>query len=259
MRLRPKKSFGQHFLRNEQITKLIADSLTLSDNHTDVLEIGPGKGVLTKYLLDMPINLFVVEADRDMIAHLKANFPGLKNRIIESDVLKVDIKQYFDNQFLVIGNFPYNISSQILFKILENRAQIPEMVGMFQKEVGDRVASGPGSKVYGVTSVLIQAYYDAEVLFDVDRSNFEPPPKVQSVVIKLTRKKNSELGCDYSLFKSVVKITFGQRRKMLRNTLKQFVSDSEFLSQPRFQKRPEQLSVQEFVALTNAIAQFNNE
>ncbi len=251
--MKPKKSFGQHFLRNEEITKSIAHSLTLNEENVEVLEIGPGKGVLTKYLLDMPINLLVVEADRDMIAYLKENFQGLKNRIIESDVLKVNFKHHFDNQFFVIGNFPYNISSQILFKVLENRAQIPEMVGMFQREVGVRVAAPPGSKIYGVTSVLIQAFYDTEVLFEVDRMNFDPPPKVQSVVIKLTRKENADLGCDFSLFKSIVKITFGQRRKMLRNTLKQFTSDPDFLQHARFQKRPEQLSVEEFVELTNEI------
>lgn len=220
----------------------------------DVLEIGPGKGALTKYLLELPINLLVVESDRDMIAYLKTNFPLLKNRIIELDVLKLNFKHHFDNQFLVIGNFPYNISSQILFKVLENRDLIPEMVGMFQKEVGVRVAAPPGNKTYGVTSVLVQAFYDAEVLFEVDRFNFIPPPKVQSAVIKLTRKKDQELGCDFSLFKSIVKTTFGQRRKMLRNTLKQFSKDTEFLSKPRFEKRPEQLSVEEFIDLTNEIA-----
>jgi len=252
--MKAKKSFGQHFLKNEEITKSIATSLSLNREGMDVLEIGPGKGALTKYLLELPINLLVVESDRDMIAHLKTNFPLLKNRIIELDVLKVNFKHHFDNQFLVIGNFPYNISSQILFKVLENRDLIPEMVGMFQKEVGVRVAAPPGSKIYGVTSVLVQAFYDAEVLFEVDRFNFIPPPKVQSAVIKLTRKKDQELGYDFSLFKSIVKITFGQRRKMLRNTLKQFSQDPEFLLQKRFEKRPEQLSVKEFIDLTNEIA-----
>jgi len=257
--MKPKKSFGQHFLKNEEITRSIAESLNLNLGTKDVLEIGPGKGALTKYLLELPINLKVVEADWDMVGYLKENFPLLDNRIVSSNILKVKLNELFDNQFLVVGNFPYNISSQILFKVLEYRSRIPEMVGMFQKEVGFRVAAPPGSKVFGVTSVLVQAFFHADVLFEVDKSNFDPPPKVQSVVIRLRRKENADLGCDYSLFKSIVKITFGQRRKMLRNTLKQFVSDPGFLKEERFQKRPEQLSVQEFVDLTNEISNLRSK
>jgi len=223
--LKAKKSYGQHFLNSELITEEIANSLEAKD-YKKVLEIGPGKGMLTKYLL-------------------KKDFD------IPADFLKLDLKPFFgDESFGLIGNFPYNISSQILFKMLEYKSQIPEMVGMFQKEVAERVVAGPGSKTYGVISVLIQAFYEGKYLFTVDKSNFTPPPKVQSGVIRLTRKDNLDLGCDPKLFSQIVKQTFGQRRKMLRNTMKSFLKGSPLLEETFFTKRPEKISVEEFVQLT---------
>ncbi len=257
--MKPKKSYGQHFLTSEPIAERIAKSLILPNNCKHVLEIGPGMGMLTKYLIDEPYNLKVVEADRDMVSFLRKNYPVLDSKIIESDVLKLKLEEHFQGQFCVIGNFPYNISSQILFKIIDYRDQIPEMVGMFQKEVGERVASPPGSKVYGVISVLIQAYYHTEILFDVDRFSFKPPPKVQSNIIRLTRKSNQVLGCEPGLFKAIVKTTFGQRRKMLRNTLKQFTKSADFLENPDFKRRPEELSVAEFIDLTTKISQLQEK
>ena len=193
----------------------------------------------------------VVEADRDMVFYLKKHYPALIGQIIEEDFLKVPLDTFFKKEtFGLIGNFPYNISSQILFKMLDYKAQIPEMVGMFQKEVADRVIAPPGSKTYGVISVLIQAHYSGELLFDVDKRNFNPPPKVQSAVIRLTRRDDFDLGCDAKLFKRIVKQTFSQRRKMLRNTMKAFSKDPEFLANPFLTKRPEQLSLEDFVQLT---------
>jgi len=251
--LKAKKSYGQHFLTNEEITSNIADALV--GLHSNVLEVGPGKGMLTKYLLEKDYKLLVVEADRDMVGYLKKNFPALQNHIVSADFLKVPIATLFQEQpFALIGNFPYNISSQILFKMVENRSLIPEMVGMFQKEVAERVIAPPGNKTYGVVSVLIQAWYKGEYLFTVDKSNFNPPPKVQSGVIRLTRKDNDTLGCDEKLFKSVVKQAFSQRRKMLRNTMKPFLTESSLLSEPLFTQRPERLSVEDFIDLTNIIA-----
>ena len=250
--MKAKKSYGQHFLVNETISEDIATSLRLTDQYDKVLEIGPGQGMLTKYLLQQPYELVVVEADRDMVAYLHKNYPQLKGQIISEDFMKVDLSLFFENKpFALIGNYPYNISSQILFKMLENKAQIPEMVGMFQKEVAERVVAPPGNKTYGVVSVLVQAYYDGELLFEVDKNEFNPPPKVQSAVIRLTRKANQDLGCDYSFFRKVVKQAFSQRRKMLRNTMKMFVNTPELQEDPLFQKRPEKLSVQDFVDLTN--------
>ncbi len=211
--------------------------------------------MLTKYLLQKDCELVVVEADRDMVQYLNMHFPPLRGQIISEDFLKVDLKLFFkDEPFLLIGNYPYNISSQILFKMIDYRKQIPEMVGMFQKEVADRVVAPPGSKTYGVVSVLIQAYYDGEYLFKVGPNNFTPPPKVQSAVIRLTRKDNQNLDCDAKLFKRVVKQAFSQRRKMLRNTMKMFTKSEDLMENPFFQKRPEKLSVEEFVKLTNWVA-----
>lgn len=249
--MKAKKSYGQHFLNNEELSARIANSLLLTDTYEKVLEIGPGKGMLTKYLLKQKFELVVVEADRDMISYLQQNYPQLSGQIISDDFLKVDLELFFQKKsFGLIGNYPYNISSQILFKMLEYKEQIPEMVGMFQKEVAERVVSGPGSKVYGVISVLIQAYYEGTYLFTVDRSNFTPPPKVQSAVIRLTRKEDQNLGCDYSLFRRVVKQAFSQRRKMLRNTMKAFIGGDELLNDDFFNQRPEKLSVAEFVQLS---------
>lgn len=249
--MKAKKSFGQHFLNREDIAEQIANSLEKGALYKRVMEVGPGRGMLTKYLLEIEKELLVVEADRDMVLFLNKHYPALKNQIVSADFLRVDLASIVqDEPFGLIGNFPYNISTQILFKMLDYKELIPEMVGMFQKEVAQRVVAPPGSKTYGVTSVLIQAYYDGEYLFSVDKSCFTPPPKVQSGVIRLTRKENTELACDPKLFRRVVKQAFSQRRKMLRNTMKMFLKDDPLLKEPLFEKRPEKLSVQDFIELT---------
>lgn len=249
--MKAKKSFGQHFLNREDIAEQIANSLEKGALYKRVLEVGPGRGMLTKYLLEIEKELLVVEADRDMVLFLHKHYPALKNQIVSADFLRVDLSSIVqDKPFALIGNFPYNISTQILFKMLDYKELIPEMVGMFQKEVAQRVVAPPGSKTYGVTSVLIQAYYDGEYLFSVDKSCFTPPPKVQSGVIRLTRKENLNLACDPKLFRRVVKQAFSQRRKMLRNTMKMFLKDDPLLKEPLFEKRPEKLSVQDFIDLT---------
>lgn len=254
--MKAKKSFGQHFLNSEIITEDIANGLQLIDSYNNVLEVGPGKGMLTKYLLEKKYDLKVIEADRDMVSFLEKNYPQLDGKIISGDFLKLNLHEVFEGkQFALIGNFPYNISSQIMFKMLDFKELIPEMVGMFQKEVAERIVAKPGSKVYGVISVLIQAFYDGKYLFTVDRMNFDPPPKVQSGVIQMTRKENLDLGCDYKMFRRVVKQAFGQRRKMLRNTMKLFFKENEeagkeLLQNKLFTLRPEKLSVEDFVKLT---------
>jgi len=252
--LRAKKSYGQHFLNQPAIANEIAHSLILKGQYEHVLEVGPGTGNLTKHLLELPFDLKVVEADKDMVFALASNYPQLMHAIIKEDFLKLELDTIFENKpFALIGNFPYNISSQILFKMLDYKELIPEMVGMFQKEVAERVVAKPGSKTYGVISILIQAYYQGEYLIDVDKSCFTPPPKVQSGVIRLIRKENLELGCDHKLFRQIVKQTFSQRRKMLRNTLKAFVKDHSLLTDELYQKRPEQLSVEDFINLTKFV------
>lgn len=254
--MKAKKSYGQHFLNKPVIAEQIAQSLTLTKTYKNVLEVGPGTGNLTHFLLEEDYNLKVVEADRDMVFALASKYPAIMPNIIREDFLKVDLKGMFGGQqFSLIGNFPYNISSQILFRMVENKELIPEMVGMFQKEVADRVVAGSGSKTYGVVSVLIQAFYDGESLFDVDKSCFSPPPKVQSAVIRLVRKENQDLGCDYKLFRQVVKQTFSQRRKMLRNTVKSFLPNYPIMENKSLTRRPEQLSVEDFVELTQFIAE----
>lgn len=255
--MRAKKSFGQHFLTNEGIAGQIADSLQMNglEGKPRVLEIGPGQGFLTKYLLEKNIDLQVVEADHDMVDYLLRNYVQLHGKIISEDFLKLNMDQVFispPSQFYLIGNFPYNISSQIVFKMIDHRDRIPELVGMFQKEMAERIIASPGGKDYGIISILTQAHYDGEYLFSVGNQNFNPPPKVQSGVIRLTRK-DGELGCDEVLFKKVVKQAFSQRRKMLRNTLKPFFNDPEILQDEYFKKRPEVLSVDEFVELTNKV------
>lgn len=250
--MKAKKSYGQHFLTNENFAQRIADSLV--QPHTRVLEVGPGKGMLTKYLLEKPVELKVVEADHDMVEYLQKFYPQLGNNILEGDFIKAKLDEIFDNQpFVLIGNFPYNISSQIVFKMVEYRHLISEMVGMFQKEMAERIIAPPGGKDYGVISVLTQAFYEGKMLFNVSKGNFNPPPKVESAVIRLTRKENQELNYDFALFRNIVKTTFNQRRKMLRNTLKGFVKDETILEEPFFQKRPEELSVAEFIELTRRI------
>ncbi len=248
--MRAKKSYGQHFLNDKNIAERIANSLEWTEQYNSVLEIGPGRGMLTQFLLPKAYELFVVEADRDMVMHLQKNFPELREHIISADFLKVPLDQVFKQPFGLIGNFPYNISSQILFQLLQYKELIPEMVGMFQKEVAERVVAGPGSKTYGVISVLVQAFYEGEYLFSVENYSFTPPPKVRSGVIRLFRKENQDLGCDEKLFKRVVKQAFSQRRKMLRNTMKTFLKGDPFLEDEFFNLRPERLSVADFVNLT---------
>jgi len=253
--MRAKKSYGQHFLKEESIAKKIANSLILKDSYEGILEVGPGMGMLTKYLLEYAHHTFkVVEADGDMVVYLHQNYPTLIPNIVAEDFLKVDLSSLFEGQYALIGNFPYNISSQILFRLLENRTDIPEMVGMFQKEVAERVVAKPNTKAYGILSVLLQAYFKTEYLFTVKAGSFNPPPKVQSAVIRLTRKKDYEkLGCDDRLFKTIVKTAFGMRRKMLRNTMKPFLPKELLFSDKFFEKRPDSLILEEYVKLTNLV------
>ncbi len=248
-----KKSYGQHFLKHDHIAERISDSLRQAGRTGRVLEVGPGQGMLTKHLLaHTDYTTYAVEADRDMVAYLQTHYPQLQDRLILKDFLDFDPAAVFGTEeFSLIGNFPYNLSSQILFAMLDHREQIPEMVGMFQKEVADRVVSKPGSRVYGITSVLMQAFYDTEYLFTVEPGSFIPPPKVMSSVIRLTRKDGFELGCDEAKFRHLVKTAFGQRRKMLRNTMKPFFPAEQLMEDPFFQKRPEQLGWEEYVRLVN--------
>lgn len=250
--VRAKKHLGQHFLRDLHIAQRIADSLVF-DGTMPVLEIGPGMGVLTQYLLqNKNIDLIAVEIDTESVVYLRKHFPNLK--LMEADFLKMDLKEVFPSAFCIIGNYPYNISSQIFFKLLDYREQVPCLSGMIQKEVAERIASKPGCKAYGILSVLLQAYYDVEYLFTVSEHVFDPPPKVKSAVFRLTRNQTKSLGCDESMFRTVVKTAFNQRRKTMRNSLRSLVeNNSELLKNTIFDKRPEQLSVEEFVDLTNLI------
>ncbi|MCK5678358.1 MAG: 16S rRNA (adenine(1518)-N(6)/adenine(1519)-N(6))-dimethyltransferase RsmA [Flavobacteriaceae bacterium] len=253
MTVRAKKHLGQHFLKDENIANKIANSLTLN-GYKNVLEIGPGMGVLTKYLIKKDITTSVIEIDEESVEFLKVHFLNLSNRIITGNFLKIDITQIFkDEQFAIIGNFPYNISTQIVFKTLENRQLIPELCGMFQKEVAQRIAEKPGTKTYGILSVLTQAFYDVEYLFTVPPSVFNPPPKVDSGVIRLIRKDNFTLPVNEAFFFKVVKTAFNQRRKTLRNSLKSFQLSDKLREDVIFAKRPEQLSVKEFIYLTQKI------
>ena len=267
MTVRAKKHLGQHFLNDENIAKKIADTLT-ENGYENVLEIGPGMGVLTKYLLEKKPKVTVMELDSESVVYLQDTFPvehikldtsKEKFNIIEGDFLKKDFTEIFNKQQVaIIGNFPYNISSQIVFKAIENREYVPEFSGMFQKEVAQRIAEKEGSKTYGILSVLTQAFYDAEYLFTVPPSVFNPPPKVDSGVIRLTRKENYTLPVDEKLFFRVVKTAFNQRRKMLRSSLKSFNLSDTLKEEPIFAMRPEQLSVQRFIELTQKIAQDNS-
>ena len=254
MTVKAKKHLGQHFLTEESIAKKITNSL-INNTYKDVLEIGPGMGVLTKYLLDNPnYTTSVVEIDRDSVAYLKENYKDLGNRIFEKNFLTMDLQEIFGNkQFAIIGNFPYNISTQIIFKTLENKQFIPEFSGMFQKEVAERIAEKPGSKKYGILSVLTQAFYDVEYLFTVPPTVFNPPPKVDSGVLRLTRKKNFTLPVSEKLFFRIVKTSFNQRRKMLRKSLQSFNLSDELKQSAFFTKRPEQLSVEDFIYLTKVL------
>jgi 16S rRNA (adenine1518-N6/adenine1519-N6)-dimethyltransferase len=254
--LQAKKSYGQHFLKHDSIAERIAGSLRRGAEAGTVVEVGPGMGMLTKHLLaSSDYTLYAVEADRDMVAYLNQHYPVLKGRLIEEDFLEFNVQTVLgpDAVFCLIGNFPYNISTQILFKMLDNRRHIPEMVGMFQKEVADRVVAPPGSKVYGITSVLLQAFYKTEYLFTVERGSFNPPPQVLSAVIRLTRKEDFTLACDEQIFRKVVKTAFNQRRKMLRNTLKPFFHDINLMDDPFFEKRPETLGWEDYMALVQRL------
>lgn len=249
MGVKPKKYLGQHFLTDEKISEQISDAISKSKK-INLLEIGPGTGALTKFLLHENIDLISYEVDEESITYLKNAYPTLI--VHNEDVLKTDWTKIFKGNYSVTGNFPYNISSQILFKIYENRAIIDEMVGMFQKEVAERVCSGLGTKKYGILSVLIQAFYDVEYLFTVNEEVFNPPPKVKSGVIKITRNNIIELDCDEKLFFRVVKAIFNQRRKMARNSLKSLLGDKK-IDHILLTKRPEELSIENFIEITKII------
>ena len=255
MQVRPKKSLGQHFLTDLSVASRIADTVD-SCPSIPILELGPGMGVLTQYLMQKERELKVVEIDRESVEYLHSHYPSLNDNILGTDFLKMDLSTVFDGRpFVLTGNYPYNISSQIFFKMLDYKDFIPCCTGMIQKEVAERLASAPGSKVYGVLSILIQAWYDVEYLFTVDEHVFDPPPKVKSAVIRLTRNDKTSLGCDERLFRRIVKTVFTMRRKMLRNGMKQIVgNDAPMLSDPLFNKRPEQLSINDFIELTNRVA-----
>ena len=264
MEVRAKKALGQHFLTDQKVAMAIVDAL---HGGLPTLEVGPGMGVLTQYLLQREdVDLKLVEIDSESVEYLLTHFPGMEGRLMEADFLGLRLEKIFPERFAVIGNFPYNISSQIFFKVLDYKDRIPEVVGMVQKEVAERIAEGPGSKTYGILSVLLQAWYDIEYLFTVGSGCFAPPPKVESAVIRLTRNSRTSLGCDEALFKTVVKTAFGQRRTMMRNPLKPLARAKaeregwseerlqEFLSGEVFTLRPEKLSVEDFIALTNLLS-----
>lgn len=253
--IRPKKALGQHFLKDFSVARQIADTLA---GYPDlpVLEVGPGTGVLTQFLVEDKRDLTVVEVDPESIEYLENHYPTLDGRIINADFLKLDLAELFPGQLAVIGNYPYNISSQIFFKVLDYKDKIPVCSGMIQKEVAERLASAPGKKAYGIITVLLKVWYDIEYLFTVGAEVFDPPPKVQSAVIRMTRNSRRSLDCDEALLKNVVKTAFNQRRKTMRNSLRALVgNDPELLALPIFDKRPEQLSVEEFIDLTLLIDQ----
>jgi 16S rRNA (adenine1518-N6/adenine1519-N6)-dimethyltransferase len=254
-KVRPKKSLGQHFLHDQQIARRIVDALDVKGPDAAVLEIGPGMGVLTQYLLQRPeLDLKVIEIDRDSVAYLHKHYPEvLKGRIIEGDFLEIDIDKLFPGSFAIVGNFPYNISSQIFFRALEQRHRVTQVVCMLQKEVAERIAEPPGSKTYGILSVLLQAYFDIEYLFKVPPGVFTPPPKVMSAVIRLKRNGVERLACNETLFVQVVKQAFNTRRKTLRNALKNLTLAAEISALPIMEKRAEQLSVNDFIELTSLI------
>ncbi len=255
--VKAKKQLGQHFLKDENIAFDIVNSLK-RNGYNQVLEVGPGMGVLTQFLLKSEhYQTSIIDIDVESIAYLQNRFPELQKRIISGDFLHLRFEDYFKTPFAVIGNFPYNISTQILFKVLDYRNQIPEVVGMFQKEVAERIASKPGKKVYGILSVFMQAYYDIEYLFTVNEDVFQPPPKVKSGVIRCIRNSRQHLNCDEAFFVTVVKAGFNQRRKTLRNALKQLMQ-GVVLEHEFFTKRAEQLSVENFVELTNLLDKSRN-
>ena len=246
-KVRAKKYLGQHFLKDENIAKSITD--LLSKESKKIVEVGPGMGVLTKFLILKDIDLRLVEIDKESILYLLLHYPQLEKQIIEADFLRLNLKETFGKKFSLIGNFPYNISSQILFSVFENKEIIPEVIGMFQKEVAERIVAKKG-KQRGILSVLLQAYYDIEYCFTIDENVFTPPPKVKSGVIKLKRNKLKKLPCDEKLFKQIVKAGFNQRRKTLRNALKSFSLEDELIRTNLLQKRAEELSVEDFIIIT---------
>ncbi|QYJ69196.1 16S rRNA (adenine(1518)-N(6)/adenine(1519)-N(6))-dimethyltransferase RsmA [Flavobacterium litorale] len=253
-KVKAKKHLGQHFLTDESIAKDIADALSLK-GYDKVLEIGPGMGVLTKYLLEKPVETYVIEIDKESVAYLSAHYLKLSGRIISEDFLHYNLNTVFgDAPLAIVGNFPYNISSQIVFRTLAMRDKIPEFAGMFQKEVAERICEKKGSKTYGILSVLTQAFYNAEYLFTVPEHVFNPPPKVKSGVLRLIRKENYQLPCNEKLFFAVVKAAFNQRRKTLRNSLKTYNLSDSLKEDSIFDLRPEQLSTEDFITLTQKIA-----
>lgn len=255
MEVRAKKALGQHFLTDQSIAKGIVSALQQDSEVRDVLEIGPGMGVLTQYLLERTdIDLKMVELDSESVDYLMSHFNGMQGRLYQADYLKLDIHKVFGGRYRVIGNFPYNISSQIFFKILDDKDRVPEVVCMIQKEVAERIAEKPGSKTYGILSVLLQAWYDIDYIMSVGSGAFAPPPKVQSAVIRLRRNSRENLGCDEKLFRQVVKAAFNQRRKTLRNALKPLLPEGLDTTSSVFDLRAERLSVEEFVNLTNLIS-----
>ena len=258
--VKPKKNLGQHFLTDLNIAKRIADTVDACPD-IPVLEIGPGMGVLTQYLIQKPRLVKAIEIDSESVAYLNEAFPALRENIIGDDFLRMDLRELFGgNQFVLTGNYPYDISSQIFFKMLDYRDLIPCCTGMIQREVAQRIASAPGTKAYGILSVMIQAWYDVEYLLTVDENVFNPPPKVKSAVIRMTRNDTRTLGCDEQLFKRVVKTVFNQRRKMLRVSLRQIIDaanvPADFFEHELMTKRPEQLALQQFVELTNYVAEY---
>ena len=251
--VKPKKKLGQHFLKDSAIASRIADTLD-AFAPLPILEVGPGTGMLTQFLLSKGRDLTVVEIDRESIAYLKEYFPSLNGNILQQNFLTLDVAEHYDEPFCVVGNYPYNISTQIFFKVLDNKELIPCCAGMIQKEVAERMIASPGSKAYGILSVLLQAWYDIEYLFTVSEQAFIPPPKVKSAVVRLTRNKRKRLNCNEKLFKSVVKTSFNQRRKMLRNSIRSLLPEETPLpDDPMLAKRPEQLSIEQFEQLTNLL------
>ena len=257
MEVRAKKALGQHFLTDQSIAQAIVAALTNNPAAPrDVLEIGPGMGVLTQYLLKREdIDPMMIEIDSESVEYLLTHFNGMPGKLIEGDYLKLNVSKFFKGQYRVIGNFPYNISSQIFFKILDDKDNVPEVVCMIQKEVADRIAEKPGSKTYGILSVLLQAWYDIDYILSVGPGAFCPPPKVHSAVIRLRRNSRADLGCDEKLFKMVVKTAFNQRRKTLRNALKPLIKEGMDTTDPVFDLRAERLSVEDFIALTKRFEQ----
>lgn len=251
--VKAKKHLGQHFLKDLNIAQKIADTLSLA-NYKKIVEIGAGMGVLTQFLLKKDTEVYVVEIDKESVAYLEAHYPELRGKIIADDFLKYDIAGYLREPFAIIGNFPYNISTQIVFKLLELRDYVPEFSGMFQKEVAERICEHEGSKTYGILSVLVQAFYEATYLFTVSEGVFNPPPKVKSGVLRLVRKPNYHLDCDEALFFTIVKTAFNQRRKTLRNSLKPLLTNESLKKNSIFDKRPEQLPWQDFVFITKEIS-----